>query len=293
LLASQLKENQAKIASLEADLAKKQAELKTTETDLVRLEEVAIKIKDVTDRRQELAGKGFGSQIDRAIAEKDLADNQGQREVQKAKLTEVKAGIESLRSQVSQAREEFRRDITAKLAEAKMKAATTEQDLAKAADRQNVQNLKAPVDGTVQQIEVHTIGGVVTPAQKLMVVVPKGSVLEVEAKLPNKDIGFVEPGQEAEVKIDAFPFTRYGTIPARVEFVSLDAVKDEESQTKEFTFPVRLSLSKSTIQLENGRQAPITPGMSVTAEVKTGTRKPIEYILAPLKKYGLESGRER
>ena len=293
LLASQLKEHQAKIASLEADFAKKQAELKTTQTDLVRLEDVSVKIKDETERRQELAGKGFGSQIDRARSEKELADNQGQREVQKAKAVEVRAGIESLRSQINQAREEFRRDITAKLAEARMKAATTEQELAKAADRQNVQNLRAPVDGIVQQIEVHTIGGVVTPAQKLMVVVPKGSVLEVEAKLPNKDIGFVEPGQEAEVKIDAFPFTRYGTIAARVELVSLDAVKDEESQTKQFYFPVRLSLAKSTITLENGRQAPLTPGMTVSAEVKTGTRKPIEYVLAPLKKYGAESGRER
>lgn len=293
LLASQLKEHQAKIIALEADLAKKQAELRTTETDVTRLEDVSVKIKDETDRRQELAGRGYGSQIERARSEKELADNQGQRLVQKAKLVEVRAGMDSARSQANQAREEFRRDITAKLAEARMKVATTEQDLAKAADRQSVQNLKSPVDGTVQQIEVHTLGGVVTPAQKLMVVVPKGAVLEVEAKLPNKDIGFVEAGQEAEVKIDAFPFTKYGTIPARVELVSLDAVKDEESQTKEYYFPVRLSLSESFIRLENGKRVPLSPGMTVTAEVKTGTRKPIEYVLAPLKKYGSESGRER
>lgn len=293
LLASQLREHQAKIAALEAEFTKKQAELRTTETDVTRLEDVSVKIKDETERRQELAGKGFGSQIDRARSEKELADNQGQRLVQKAKLVEVRAGMDSTKSQVTQAREEFRRDITAKLAEARMKAATTEQDLAKADDRQRVQSLRAPVDGTVQQIEVHTVGGVVTPAQKLMVVVPKGAVLEVEAKLPNKDIGFVEAGQQAEVKIDAFPFTRYGTIPARVELVSLDAVKDEESQTKEYYFPVRLSLAESSITLENGKRVPLSPGMTVTAEVKTGTRKPIEYVLAPLKKYGAESGRER
>lgn len=293
LLTSQLNEQDAKIAALHSELAKRQAELLTTSADVTRLEDVAVKIVDETERRRELAGKGFGSQIDRARSEKELADNQGQRSVQKAKSVEVRAGIDSLRSQINQTREEFRRDITTKLAEARTKATTTEQELAKADERQRVQHLKAPVDGIVQQIEVHTLGGVVTPAQKLMVVVPRGSVLEVEAKLPNKDIGFVEAGQEAEVKVDAFPFTRYGTIPARVELVSLDAVKDEESQAKEYYFPVRISLAEAAITVENGKRVPLGPGMTVTVEVKTGTRKPIEYILAPLKKYGAESGRER
>lgn len=293
LLAAQLDEHRAKVAALAADLAKRQAELTTTATDLTRLEEVAVKIKDETDRRQELAGKGFGSQIDRARSEKELADNVGQRNVQRAKLVEVRAGIDSTRSQLNQAKEEFRRDITAKLAEARTKAATTEQELAKASERQRVQSLRAPVDGVVQQIETHTLGGVVTPAQKLMVVVPKNAVMEVEAKLPNKDIGFVEVGQEAEVKVDSFPFTKYGTLVARVELVSLDAVKDEESQAKEYYFPIRLSVADPTIRLENGKRVPLSPGMTVVAEVKTGTRKPIEYVLAPLKKYGAESGRER
>ncbi|MGE5516697.1 MAG: HlyD family type I secretion periplasmic adaptor subunit [Bacteroidota bacterium] len=293
LLASQIKEHEAKVAALAADLAKKQAELTTTSTDLTRLEDVSVKIKDETERRQELAGKGFGSQIDRARSEKELAENQGQRAVQKAKLVETRAAIDSTRGQLNQAKEEFRRDTTAKLAEAKTKAATSEQELAKATERQRVQNLKAPVDGIVQQIDIHTIGGVVTPAQKLMVVVPKNAVMEVEAKLPNKDIGFVEAGQEAAVKVDSFPFTKYGTLAAKVELVSLDAVKDEESQTKDYYFPIRLSVTDPFITLENGKRVPLSPGMTVMAEVKTGTRKPIEYVLAPLKKYGAESGRER
>ncbi|MGE5475363.1 MAG: HlyD family efflux transporter periplasmic adaptor subunit, partial [Bacteroidales bacterium] len=121
----------------------------------------------------------------------------------------------------------------------------------------------------------------------------KAAVMEVEAKLPNKDIGFVEAGQDAAIKVDSFPFTKYGTLAARVELVSLDAVKDEESQTKEYYFPIRLSVADATIRLENGKRVPLTPGMTVVAEVKTGTRKPIEYVLAPLKKYGAESGRER
>lgn len=293
LLSAALAEHKAKLAGLSAELAKRQAELTTNRTDLKRLSNVEGKIADETTRRQELATKGYGSQIDRLKVEKELAENQGQQQVLRARTAEAEAAILSLQSQVNQAREEFRKDVTTKLSEARSKAASTEQDLAKAADRQKVQTLTAPVDGVVQQIEVHTIGGVVTPAQKLMTLVPKGAVLEVEAKLPNKDIGFVEEGQEAEIKVDAFPFTRYGTLPARVENVSLDAIKDEKEQDKEYTFPIRLSLPQTAITIENGKRIPLTPGMTVSAEIKTGTRAPIDYILAPLKKYGAESGRER
>lgn len=293
LMRAQLGEHHAKLAALEADLARKQAELRTTETEIVGLVKVQEKITDETARRQELAQKGYGSQIDRLKAEKEHAQNTSQQQVQWARLVETRAGITALRSQLSQVREEFRRDTMARLSESKMRAASLEQDLIKAADRQRVQTLLAPVDGFVQQIEIHTIGGVVTPAQRLMVVVPKGAVLEVEAKLPNKDIAFVEVGQDAAIKIDAFPFTRYGTLDAKVILVSLDAVKDEESPTKEFYFPLRLSLSDTAITVENGKRVPLTPGMTVMAEVKTGTRTPMEYVLAPLKKYGGESGRER
>lgn len=293
LLSAELAEHKAKLSGLNAELAKRRAELATNRTDLKRLATVEVKIADETARRQALNAKGFGSDIDRLRAEKELAENQGQQQVLRAKTAEAEAAIVALQSQINQASEEFRRDTTTKLAEAGSKARSSEQELAKAADRQRVQTLTAPVDGVVQQIEVHTLGGVVTPAQKLMSLVPKGAVLEVDAKLPNKDIGFVEAGQAAEIKVDAFPFTRYGTLPARVENVSLDAVKDEKEQDKEYTFPIRLSLPQAAITIENGKRIPLTPGMTVAAEIKTGTRAPIDYILAPLKKYGAESGRER
>lgn len=293
LLSAQRREHKAKLSALEADLARKQAELKTVESELARLRDMAVKVKDEMERRQELADKGYGSQIERLRSEKELADNQGNQAVQRARQVEGRAAIESIRNQLSQAREEFRRDVTAKLSETRAKAASVEQELAKAADRQRVQSLKAPVDGVVQQIEVHTIGGVVTPAQKLMNVVPSGSTLEVEAKILNKDIGWVEVGQTAEIKIDSFPFTKYGTLTGTVTTVSQDAVKDEESPTKDFIYPARLALGSSSITVDNGKRVPLSAGMTVVAEIKTGTRTPMEYILAPLKKYATESGRER
>ena len=141
----------------------------------------------------------------------------------------------------------------------------------------------------VQQLAVHTIGGVVTPAQELMLIVPEEEQLEAEVWIENKDIGFINPGQQAEVKVDAFPFTKYGIIDAEVQTVSNDAVENEKLG---WVFTSRVQLKKNNIRVEN-KPIRLTPGMSVSAEIKTGQRKLIEYFLAPLLRYRQESVRER
>ena len=143
--------------------------------------------------------------------------------------------------------------------------------------------------GVVQQLAVHTVGGVVTPAQELMVIVPADSRIEVESMVLNKDIGFVHSGQEAEIKVESFPFTRYGTIVGEVKFVSRDAVADE---TLGLVYPARMKMAKTTI-LSGSTEVPLAPGMAVTVEIKTGKRRLIEYLLAPLQRYRDESLRER
>lgn len=131
--------------------------------------------------------------------------------------------------------------------------------------------------------------GVVTPAQPLMAVVPDDYSAEVEAVLENKDVGFVKLGQWAEIKIETFPFTRYGTIPAEVSFISSDAVNDEQ---RGLVFPVRLKLERSTLQV-NERTVNLAAGMAVTAEIKTGRRRVIGYFLSPVLQIADESLRER
>jgi HlyD family type I secretion membrane fusion protein len=129
----------------------------------------------------------------------------------------------------------------------------------------------------------------VTPAQPLMVIVPKENVLEVEAMLPNKDIGFVNPGQDAEVKVETFPFTKYGTIHGKITQVSSDAIQDEKPG---LIYSTRVKLAQDTIRVEN-KAVRLSPGMAVTVEVKTGTRRVIEYFLSPLMQVTSESLRER
>jgi len=107
--------------------------------------------------------------------------------------------------------------------------------------------------------------------------------------LPNKDIGFVNPGQEAEVKVETFPFTKYGTLQGKITQVSSDAIQDEKLG---LVYATRVKLANDTIRVEN-KSVRLTPGMAVTVEVKTGTRRVIEYFLSPLMQYGQESLRER
>ena len=163
------------------------------------------------------------------------------------------------------------------------------QDAMRTASHSKLLRLTAPVDGTVQQLMVHTVGGVVPAAQPLMQIVPKEEHLEVEALLENKDIGFVEEGQTAAIKIDAFDYTRYGTIPGQVRYVSRDAIKDEK---RGLIYSVRVTMDKSTI-LVHGHKMELGPGMSVNVEIKTGSRRVIEYVLSPLLQNARESLHER
>ena len=149
--------------------------------------------------------------------------------------------------------------------------------------------MTAPVTGTVQELKIHTVGAVVTPAEVLMTIVPAQAAIEVEAMLQNKDIGFVDDGQAAEVKVDAFNFTKYGLIAAKLVNISNDAVEDQQLG---WVFKLRLELEQEDIAVE-GKSVKLIPGMAVTAEIKTGKRRLIEYFLSPLLRYQQESVRER
>ena len=173
--------------------------------------------------------------------------------------------------------------------ESRLKTKSLEQEWIKARQRNSQQVLYAPIAGTVQQLAVHTIGGVVTPAQELMQIVPQDSQLEVEAFIQNKDIGFVAQRQDAEVKIDAFNFTQYGTIDASLKTISSDAVSDDMLG---LVYPARVMLAAEQIKVDD-KWVNLSPGMAVTVEVKIGKRRIIEFFLSPLMRYRQESIRER
>jgi hemolysin D len=174
-----------------------------------------------------------------------------------------------------------------------------------------LQTLKAPVDGTVQQLSVHTEGGVVTPAQALLAIVPSNSQLEIEAMVSNRDIGFVRDGQPAEIKVDTFNFTRYGLLHGTVQSISQDAIARDkpvdrtgaskqgaseidssEPKGQELVYAARVSCGATQMQIDD-RLVNLSPGMAVAVEIKTGTRHVIDYLLSPLARAKHQALRER
>jgi hemolysin D len=223
----------------------------------------------------------------------------------------MQAAITTILETRSQTKAEYRRTLLAELAEAERKAAGFTADLSKAEQRAKLQSLTAPVSGTVQQLAVHTVGGVVTPAQALMVIVPLDSNLEIEASVNNRDIGFIHTGDEVAIKVDTFDFTRYGLLHGKVLSISSDAVTREvpgektadkqatgststtsEPKGQEMTYVARISVADPRLQIDD-KFVSLSPGMAVTAEIKTGSRRLISYLLSPLMKYKQESLRER
>ena len=289
ILDGQVAEYQARLARIDAELAKREAELRSTREIVRKLEQTAPIARKRAEDYKDLVEKNFVSNHGYLEKEQIRIEQEGDLATQRSRLKELAAAIAEAQGQRTSLLAETRRTALDSLNDAEQKATSYGQELLKNENRGRLMTLTAPVDGTVQQLAVRTVGGVVTPAQTLMVVVPRDDALEVEAFLENKDIGFVDAGQEAEVKIETFPFTRYGTIPAQVVHVSHDAISDEK---RGLIYSTRAKLARATVAVED-KTVNLTAGMAVSLEIKTGKRRVIEYFLSPLLQKGSESLRER
>ncbi|MFZ3129312.1 MAG: HlyD family type I secretion periplasmic adaptor subunit [Rhodoferax sp.] len=186
-------------------------------------------------------------------------------------------------------RAETLRTLSDRNAQATTKYSQLTTDASKATQRQKQTQLTAPVAGVIQQLAIHSVGGVVTVAQPLMIVVPDTTQVTAEVSIANQDIGFVNAGQMAEVKLETFSYTKYGTVQGKVDVVTADAVTDEK---KGSYYPATLTLSQRDMLID-GKRIPLSPGMNITAEIKTGQRRIIEFLLSPVQRAGSESLRER
>jgi hemolysin D len=309
----QAAEQDAKLAGLDRQIGQKRAEAAAVAATIEKIEATLPLLKGQRDIREHTMHLEFGSKLVFLQAEQQYVEAQHELTVQQHRRDEANEAIAALERQHAQIVAEFRKSLLADLAKAEGQANEHGEEARKAAQKRELQTLRAPVDGTVQQLAVHTVGGVVTPAQQLMVIVPKDVRLEIEATLANKDVGFVHPGQPVEVKVETFNFTRYGLVHGTVASVSRDVVapdinagdsrtgrgpdaeipKDEqERQSKQPAYVAHVTLAETTIGTEEGTTA-IEPGMAVTAEIKTGRRRVIEYLLSPLLRYRHEVIRER
>ena len=264
--------------------------------------------------RQQAIDLKVDTKINLYDAKEDLEKSQAELASDEGQLIEIDAALKELQSEKAKSVSQFLADNQNKLADASRKADDARQAFAKAEARLARTKLTAPIDGIVQQTAVTTLGQVVTTGQQLAVITPNGGKLRVEALVANLDIGFVKLGQPAVIKVDAFPFTRFGVLHGKVVKIAPSAIDEQDAkrtlanaaasanttqlpltapgQPESFVFPVTVALDETVMTIDNAT-IPLTPGMTVTVEIKTDSRRVIDYLLSPLAKIASEAARER
>ncbi|MDF1750706.1 MAG: HlyD family type I secretion periplasmic adaptor subunit [Alphaproteobacteria bacterium] len=279
----------AEIASLGSELSKRNADHAAIQSEIKKLREVIPLMTEREAALLQLLKKGHTPKPVWQEAKTLLIETQHDLIIQGHRLAESESSMDSLNKERQRVVADRLQQAYGELSDAQKTLAQSDLALRKALNRDDLSRLRAPVAGTVQQLAVHTVGGVVQPAEPLLIIVPDDADLEVRAQILNKDKGFVTAGQDAEVKLETFNFTKYGTIDGHVESISNDAVEDENLG---LVYDTRVSLAQLSIRAD-GRDVPLLPGMSVTVEIKTGKRKIIEFLLSPLQRYQDEAIRER
>jgi hemolysin D len=313
VLVADLVQLKSSVASLKAQLAEKLATKDRLSATIAAREKLIALAKERVDMREDLDAHGSGS---RALVidalqqyETQVTNNVGDR----GQLLETEAATRSLERKLEETVTQFIADQSQKLADIERKRDRLVEELVKAQSKSDRTLLRAPIAGTVQQLAVTTVGQVVAGGQSLLTIVPLDAPIEVEAMIANQDIGFVESGQRAVVKVDAFPFTRYGAIDGRVAEVSRDAVDDRNAtnlsdatnaaktqsgvatqppKPQNLVFPATIRLMRGSLDID-GKDLALTPGMAVTVEIKTGQRRVIDYLLSPLRQVAAQTARER
>jgi hemolysin D len=299
-------------SSLEAQLNEKRAMIDRLKMTVSSREALIKILKERTDTRQTIDDKqqGYRSRVIDALQEQlreetNLATDKGQ-------LAEATASVQSIERRLDQARADFLTEQSQKLNEASKKRDGLAQQVIKAKTKVENMVMRSPIDGVVQQLAVTTVGQVVSTGQALMTVVPAGSVREVEAMVQNGDIGFVSEGQDVVVKVDSFPFTRYGTLSGKVVKVSKEAVNMTEANAlsdtvgtskphgtppsytpqQNLVFPITIRLDTDEVRMAN-KTVPLQAGMSVTAEIRTGDRRVIDFFMSPVTEIVSSAAHER
>ncbi|HEY0014122.1 MAG TPA: HlyD family type I secretion periplasmic adaptor subunit [Allosphingosinicella sp.] len=302
LVRSKIAEYESERQSLIQGKAERSAELAGTAAEIAKLRQTLPLMERQLEARRDLAGRGHFSQLRVLEYEQARIEHVQNIQVQESAAARARAALGSIDASLATLRERFAEEAATELASAENESGMQTEQLLMTARRRQLQQLTAPVDGIVQQLAVHTIGGVVQPAQPLMVIVPVEGEIAVEAQIQNRDIGFIREGQPVRVKLEAFPFTDHGIVEGVVETISRDAVQQDAPAgggngegapaAGGLVYTARIRLERSWIGIGTRRQ-PIGPGLAVQAEIKTGERRIIKYLLSPISKALDEAGRER
>lgn len=301
------------LRALDKQVAQKQATIQRLRMSIAYQTTLIETLSQRVATRQEAIDLKVGTKINLYDAKEGLEKSQSMLASDQGQLIETDAAVSELLSEKIKALSQFIAENENKADDAARKADEARAALAKASAKLSHMKLYAPIDGVVQQLSVTTYGQVVGAGQQLAIVTPTEGALQVEALVANMDIGFVKVGQDVAVKLDAFPFTRFGALHGKVVRIAAGAVDEQEAkrtlanatapanlsggqtaqgQPDSFVFPVTVAIDESAMHVD-GATIPLTPGMTATVDIRTDSRRIIDYLLSPLAKTASEAMTER
>jgi len=295
----------AKIAEAKAMVDDKENALAAAEATLRKYQETSLIATEREGSARPLVETGAISRLDYLQLKQELVANKNDLAAQEKTVAQTRAALSEAEHKLTQVERDRIAELYNDLGQKVTNEPALKGDLDKAQQLYDLKWLKAPVSGLVQKLDVTTIGQVVTPAQSLITIVPDGTPLVVEASLTNQDIGYVKVGQVVEIKVDTFPFQKYGSLKGTLVWVSPDAeeksAESSDADTRSgrgssdgkqaantgnagYVYKVRIQPEKAGF-IVDGKQSPIMPGMTVQADIVTDHRRVIEFFLSPVIKY--------
>jgi HlyD family secretion protein len=293
-----------------SSLIKMEHERKSASEVATKLEQVIPTYRKTAEAYASLEKEGYMNGLAAAEKQRDLIEKLKDSDAQKSTVAALNAAIAAQQKRIAQIHSSYKSGLEQELADVRAKIAQLQPSLDKTIYREGLMELKAPQDGVIKDLATTTVGAVVQPGTVVMTLVPKGEQLYADVEIKNDDVGFVQVGQKAQIKLAAYPFQKYGMLTGIVTRISADAseIKPANNQAASggtqsnsesnpsanvSTYKGRVKLDQQVLKGPRGGELVLTPGMQAVAEINQGKRTVLEYLLSPVQKAVQEAARER
>ena len=280
---------QTELAILHSQATQRQQELAELESRLAQLKSSRALAAEELEITEPLAAKRLVAKVDLLRLRRDVNDLEGELEITRLEIDRIRSASHEAERRIEEKSLSFRAEAQRELNVVQAEAAALEEQIAADADRVERTEVRSPVRGTIKQLLVNTVGGVIQPGEDLVEIVPLEDTLLVEAKIRPADIAFLRPGQPATVKVTAYDFSIYGGLDAVVEQISADTITDERGER---FYRIRVRTTDSTLD-KAGTPLPIIPGMTTQVDILTGEKTVMDYLLKPILRAQHNALRER
>jgi adhesin transport system membrane fusion protein len=273
---------ESQIGILREQMAQKQQEINELTSKLKNVKNSLGLAQQQLKIKKPLAEQGVISKVELLQAQRDVNELKTELDATELSIPRAEAALKEAENRVSERTNNFRSEAADELSRHRAELASVQEQLMANVDRVTRTEVRSPVRGSVKEIKIRTIGGVIRPGEDLMEIVPIEDTLLVEARIKTTDSGFVHLDQRAVVKFDTYDYSIYGGLDAVVEFKSSDAIEEDINGKRDRYFRVRLRTDRNYLEGKAGKELAIGPGDTATVDILTGQKTVLQYLLLPI-----------